>query len=577
MRTLPYADPGVPPTTSPLRYLLWVARGQVAVIVLAAGYGVVWMVAQALMPWAIGHGIDGVASADTASAVRWAAIVAGLGLTQALFGTVRHRAAVANWLYAAFRTVQLVSRHTAKTGPAVSRTMPTGEVVATASSDAHHIGHVFETAPRFAGALASYVVVSVIVLSTSVPLGLIVLIGVPVLVAAVTPLIRPLQVRQRQQRDALGKLTALGADTVVGLRVLRGIGGERVFLGRYTERSEKVRTAGNRLATTHSFLDAVLVLLPGIFLVLLTWVGARLVLSGTIQPGALVALYGFAFFLVIPVRTAGEMAFVLARAIVAGRRVLNVLSVERDVQDPPSTAASATGGPPDTGPKASHVTDTVTGLRVEPGSLTMLVADDASFTASVADRLGRLVSESGVTLNGVPLDQLPLAEVRRRIAVSDPEPTLFTGTLRDGLDPSGQHDDDALAAAMSVASGDDILETLRDGFDSVVEERGRSLSGGQRQRVALARVLLTDPEVLVLVEPTSAVDAHTEAAIATRLRDARVGRTTVVVTASPLMLGQADTVVWFADGEVAAIGTHAELLTNVADYRRTVTREEELV
>jgi ABC-type multidrug transport system fused ATPase/permease subunit len=116
---------------------------------------------------------------------------------------------------------------------------------------------------------------------------------------------------------------------------------------------------------------------------------------------------------------------------------------------------------------------------------------------------------------------------------------------------------------------------LRDGLDSVVEERGRSLSGGQRQRVALARVLLTDPEILVLVEPTSAVDAHTEAAIAQRLRTARAGRTTVVATASPLMLARADTVVWFADGHVAASGSHDELLATHADYRYTVIREEQ--
>jgi ABC-type multidrug transport system fused ATPase/permease subunit len=109
----------------------------------------------------------------------------------------------------------------------------------------------------------------------------------------------------------------------------------------------------------------------------------------------------------------------------------------------------------------------------------------------------------------------------------------------------------------------------------VIDERARSLSGGQRQRVGLARVLLRQPEVLVLVEPTSAVDAHTEAVIAANLREVRAGRTTVVVTASPLMLGKADTVVWVVDGTVAAVGRHGELMSTVPEYRRTVTREEE--
>jgi ABC-type multidrug transport system fused ATPase/permease subunit len=543
------------------------ARKQIGVIILGAILGTIWMVAQAVMPWAIGQGIDGIADGDTGLAMRWVAVIGGLGILQALVGVARHRAAVANWLYAAFRTIQVVTRHTARTGPAVSATMPTGEVAATASSDAPHIGHAFEVSTRFAGAIASYIVVSFIVLSTSTPLGLMVLIGVPVLFAVVAPIIRPLQRRQRQQREALGRLTALGADTVSGLRVLRGIGGESVFLGRYTERSAKVRSAGNRLASTHSFLDGVMVLLPGIFLVLLTWVGARMVLDGSIRPGALVAMYGFAFFLVIPVRTAGEMAFVVARAMVASRRVLNLLEIERDVQDGGSAHDEPPAPGPDSAPTWGRLADSVTGLEITPGTLTMLVADDPSFTASVADRLGRLVPENGVTVDGRPIGALPLAEVRRHIVVSDPEPTLFTGTLRMNLDPDGRHNDTALTRALTVAAGDDILETLRDGFDSAVEERGRSLSGGQRQRVALARALVTDPDVLVLVEPTSAVDAHTEATIAGRLRRARTGRTTVAATASPLMLAQADIVI---TGRV----TDASVVVGPAAWHHSWSRDD---
>lgn len=575
MRALPYADPGVPDTRSRTRFLAWLARAQWRTLVVGAFFGVLWMVSQALMPWAIGHGIDGIIDDDSGSTARWAVFVAGLGLVQALAGVMRHRASVANWLYSAFRVIQLVSRHAARTGPAVPKTMSTGEVVATVSSDSMHIGHAMEVSPRFAGAIVSYAVVSVIVLDTSVPLGLMVLIGVPLLVVAMGPLIRPLQERQRRQREALGDLTALGADTVAGLRVLRGIGGEKVFVGRYAERSETVRAAGVRLAGTQALLDAVLVLLPGVFLVLLTWVGARSVLSGDIDPGALVALYGYAFFLLMPVRTAGEMAFVATRAMVAARRVLAVLAIEREVRDEAAPGTTTAAGELTPSPADEVLVDDATGLRVRPGSLTMLVSDEPAFTAAVADRLGRLVPGNGVRLGDVPLDRLPVAEVRRRIVVSDPEPTLFTGSLRSGLDPYGRHDDTELTAAMHTAAAVDVLETLRDGLDSMVEERGRSLSGGQRQRVALARVLVREPEVLVLVEPTSAVDAHTEAAIAGRLRDARAGRTTVVVTASPLMLAKADTVAWFDDGRLVATGSHDELMSTTPAYRRTVTREED--
>lgn len=576
MRTLPYADPGVPDTRSPARFLRWIAWEQSGTLTLGMILGVAWMLAQALVPWAIGNGINEIIEGDTTSAWQWAAVVAALGLTQAVAGVARHRVAVANWLYAAFRTIQLVARHTARTGPAVPKAMPTGEVVATVSSDAMHIGHVFDTSARFAGAVASYVVVSFLVLNTSVVLGLIVLIGVPVLVLALMPIVRPLQRRQRAQREALGKLTSLGADTVVGLRVLRGIGGEQVFAQRYGQRSETVRTAGVRLATTFSYLDAALVLLPGVFLVALTWVGSRLVIDGTVAPGNLVALYGFAFFLLIPVRTAGEMTFIVTRAIIAARRVLKVLTVERDVVD---SGATTPAPPPLSGDPSARdgvvLTDATSGLAINGGELTMLVSDRPSETAAIADRLGRLVPGNGVALRGVPVHDMPVAEVRGRVVVSDPEPMLFTGTLRGALDPAGRHDDAELLTALRTVAAADVLESLREGLDGVIDERARSLSGGQRQRVGLARVLLRQPEILVLVEPTSAVDAHTEAAIAANLREVRAGRTTVVVTASPLMLGKADTVAWVVDGTLAAVGRHDDLMSTVPEYRRTVTREEE--
>jgi ABC-type multidrug transport system fused ATPase/permease subunit len=109
-----------------------------------------------------------------------------------------------------------------------------------------------------------------------------------------------------------------------------------------------------------------------------------------------------------------------------------------------------------------------------------------------------------------------------------------------------------------------------------VAERGRTFSGGQRQRLVLVRALVVDPEILVLVEPTSAVDAHTESRIASRLREARRGRTTIVTSSSPLMLDACDEVAYLADGRIVACGRHRDLLASDADYRRVVTRETEL-
>ena len=147
-------------------------------------------------------------------------------------------------------------------------------------------------------------------------------------------MIKPLQARQREQREEVGRLTALGADTAAGLRVLRGIGGEQAFFDRYRERSQRVRRAGVDVATPQSTLDAAQVLLPGIFVVVVTWLGARFVLSGRIDAGDLVAFYGYAAFLVIPLRTAAEAVDKITRALVGARRMVDVLAVEPVVSEP---------------------------------------------------------------------------------------------------------------------------------------------------------------------------------------------------------------------------------------------------
>jgi ABC-type multidrug transport system fused ATPase/permease subunit len=569
MRSLPVAEPGIPDRRSPSKLLLWVGRQQVGSLVLGVAFGIAWMVAQALMPYTIGRAIqDGIVEDDGAALVTWAALLLGLGLVQGTAGVMRHRFAVQNWLRASFLLVQVVGHHASRAGQAIRGKHSTGEVVATVSNDALRAGGAFDITARLAGAIVSYVVVAVILLSTSVELGLTVLIGVPILVVSLGLVIRPLQVRQRAQREEVGRLTALGADTAAGLRVLRGIGGEQAFYDRYRDRSQRVRLAGVRVATPESTLDAAQVLLPGIFIVIVTWVGARFVLSGTIDAGDLVAFYGYAAFLVIPLRTAGEAVDKITRALVGARRMVDVLSVQPLVTDSPDAR------PVPDEPRVP-LRDLVSGLTIEPGLLTCLVSAVPTETAAIAGRLGRVTPGDGVVLGDQPLETLPLDAVRRLIVVSEQDPVLFSGELRRQLDPWGHADsDEAILGALAVANADDVLEGLPDGLDTRIDERGRSFSGGQRQRLVLARALLADPEFLVLIEPTSAVDAHTEARIARDLRGARRGKTTVVVSTSPLVLDQADRVVLVSEGRVVAEGVHRELLRERDDYRDTVTRGE---
>ena len=567
MRNLPMAHPGTPNLRSPTRFLLWVASGQLGLLAVGAVFGVLWAAALAVTPALVGRAIDlGVAGRDTGALLRWSGLVFAVGIGGAVAGILRHRMAVVNWLTASYRVQQLLVRHAVHLGGSLPRRIATGEVISVSSHDVERIGGALDITGRLAGALVSFVLVAALMLRASTTLGLLVLVGVPVASAAVSPLLRPLHHRQARRRELLGALTTLGTDTVSGLRVLRGIGGEEEFLRRYTTASQEVRAAGVVAGQTQSVLDAAQVALPGVFVVAVTWLGARFAVSGRISVGELVAFYGYAAFLLLPVRTSTEAADKYTRAHVAAGRIVRVLALEPELLSGSSAA---------TPPPGAVLTDRASGLVVHPGELTAIVAGVPEEATAIADRLGRFADHDGVTLGGVPLRDLPLEAVRRRVLVSERDPRLFTGRLADELDPTGTAPAERVLAAVQAAAAEDVLEALPGGLATEVEERGRSFSGGQRQRLVLTRALVADPEILVLDEPTNAVDAHTEARIADRLRVLRDGRTTVVCTTSPLLLDRADRVALVVGGRIVAEGGHHDLMHSEPRYRAVVTRGEE--
>lgn len=581
---MPLADPGTPPLTSPSAYLWWVARGQLGLVLSAIGWGSAAFVAAAVMPFLLGRVVDtGLAHGLSRELWTGCLLLLGVGAFQALANVVDHRRAVENWIRSAFRSSQLLGHHVTRTGDAVTTELPTGEVVATVANDSLRVGEVFWIGSRLVGAIVSYIVVAVLLLQASPTLGVAVLVGLPAVAGVLALVVKPLEKRQSAQREASGRLTTLGTDTVAGLRILRGIGGEEAFAARYREQSQKVRRAGVEVARTQSILDALQALLPGLLLVGVVWYGARLALAGEITAGQLVTFYGYAAFLTEPLSAATEAVQIFSRARVGVRKILKVLAIEAtgaDTRRAPFDAAVRPVGP------APTLVDVATGVVVPGGRTTALVSADPDETAGIALRLGLLGTPDAaahVLLDGTPLAELGLAEVRRRVLVAESTPQLFTGVLRTELDATGTADEAHLLAALQVADALDILEALPDGLDGEVAEKGRSFSGGQRQRLALARAVAVAPESLVLIEPTSAVDAHSEARIAERLVAARTGLTTAIVTASPLVLDRVDEVVLVEDGTVVGRGTHRELLADPGGtgrrYRAVVSRaaaEEEV-
>ncbi|MEU1181872.1 ABC transporter ATP-binding protein [Streptomyces sp. NPDC005820] len=572
IQDLPYPDPGVPDARSGPRFLWWLGRNQLGGQLKSLAWGLLHFVAVSAQPFCVGFAIEAVVDRSGSRLALAGGLMALFGAATAIGDTFLHRTAVTNWITAAARVQQLLARQAAQLGSALTRRVAAGEVVAVSTGDVEKIGWFVEAVSRFTAAALTVVLVCIGLVVYQPALGIVVAVGLPVLAISVLPLLPRATRRADVQREKAGRATELASDTVAGLRVLRGIGGEELFLDRYRRASQEVRHAAVRSARMWSLITAIQVLLPGLLMIAVVCYGVRLVHEGRISVGELVAVYSSVMVLTYPLRHFEEIAMAYSFSRPSAKRAARVLSLERVTDIGGSRAGDVPSG---------DLYDPATGLLAPAGRLTAVVCGDPDAAGRLAERLGGHPPEDGpsVLLGGIPLDELPLETARTAVLVQDKDPVLLSGSLRELLDVPASGDVDA-RAALAAAQCDDVLEALVQGsldaddpMDARITERGRSLSGGQRQRLALARSLLTDPEALVLDEPTSAVDSHTEARIAEGVRGLRAGRTTVVFTSSPLLLDRADRVVLVHEGEVAAVGEHRELLHTEPRYRAVVTRE----
>jgi len=418
-------------------------------------------------------------------------------------------------------------------------------------------------------------------------------------------LLQPLHHAQEVERKRSSELTGRVTDIVAGLRILRGIGGEDTFGANYATQSQLTREAGVATGSWQAGVQALSVLFAGLLLVVLTWQGVHEMAAGRLTIGQLVSFFGYAVFLLWPIQTFFECIQRWTTGLVSARKAITLLSLRNPWLEPEHPAEIVDG----------DLVDPASGLTVRQGRLTALVSALPDDTAALADRLGRYLPRSeappadvsedelkggaakreraqrmaeraaiaardaevahgewGVTLAGTDLSAFRISDVRHHIAVSETSAMLFAGSLQRNVDPRGTATREEAESALWTACAEDVYDALPDGWQGEVEERGRGLSGGQRQRIALARALLVEPPVMLLVEPTSAVDAHTEARIAARVAERRRGRTTLVTTASPLWLRHADEIALVVDGKVLLTGTHEDLLATSAAYRDVVAR-----
>ncbi len=559
------------------RTVLWRAvRGQRRDVALGAVLGMGHQTGEALVPVLIGVAVDrGVVAGDLSGLLLSLVVLAvgyvGLSFSFRYGARAGERASVT----AAHRLrTELIGRVLAPEGGADEGRLP-GELANTATEDARRVGAVTMALVVGIAAATGLAVGAVVLLRVSVPLGLLVLLGTPLLLWLVHLLSKPLERRSETEQERAARASGVAADLVTGLRVLKGIGAERAAVARYRRVSRDSLTATLRAARAEAWQSGVVTMLTGAFLALVVLVGGRLAARGDIGLGELVTSVALALFLIGPLSEFSWVNAELAQGRASAARIAEVLGAEHAVAP----------GPPSDGAVLRRVEGRLrlrglsygslreVDLDIAPGETVGVLATDPADASALLRCLGRRADPDAgaVELDGKELTALGLAELRAALLVAEHDADLFEGTLLDNVTAAASARTDASVTAAIAASGtDEIVGTLTDGLDTAVTARGHSLSGGQRQRVALARALAADAPVLVLHEPTTAVDAVTETRIAAGIRDVRAGRTTVLVTASPALLAVTDRVVLLDCGRVAASGGHQQLIHDRADYRTAV-------
>ncbi|CAM5667597.1 hypothetical protein STENM223S_11161 [Streptomyces tendae] len=452
---LPYPDPGVPDARSGPRFLWWLFRNQLGGQLKSLAWGLLHFGSVASLPFCVGVAVQAAVDRSGGRLALAGGLMALAGAGVAVGDTFLHRAAVTNWITAAARVQQLLGRKAAVLGSVLTRRVAAGEVVAVSTGDVEKIGWFVEALSRFTAAAVTIVAVTVSLLVYQPALGAVVAVGLPVLALAVLPLLPPATRRADVQREKAGRATELASDTVAGLRVLRGIGGEDLFLDRYRRASQEVRHAAVRSARMWSLIAAVQVLLPGLLLITVVWYGVRLARDGRIDVGELVTVYSSVMLLTFPLRHFEEIAMAYSFSRPSARRAARVLALER-ATDTDGTRAAET--------PAGDLYDPETGLCAPFGLLTAVVCGDPDAAGRLAERLGGHAAQDGtsVLLGGVPLDELPLDSARTAVLVQDKEPVLLSGTLRELLDvpASGAVDP---GAALEAAQCQDVLAALVQG------------------------------------------------------------------------------------------------------------------
>jgi ATP-binding cassette, subfamily B, bacterial len=462
--------------------------------------------------------------------------------------------------------------------------LQSGQLVSRANSDVRVVQMLLGFLPFMSGNVVLFFLSLVFMIKLSPPLTAVALITVPTLLVMALRLRRVVYPSSWDAQQRAAELATVVEEATSGVRVVKGFGQERRELDKLSSSAERLFGARMRNARISAKRQAVMQAVPSLAQVAILALGGWLAMEGDITLGTLLAFQTYLLQLVAPVRQVAGMMVMASTARAAAERIFELLDSTPDVVEKAGARAVEDV-------RGEVVFDDVSfgylrsepvlngfSLRVAPGEVVALVGASGSGKSTVSLLLPRFYDpQSGrITLDGVDVRDLQLASLRRHLGVVFEESFLFSETIRENLSygrPDASEAD--IVRAARWAQADRFIRALPDGYDTVVGERGLTLSGGQRQRIALARALLTDPQVLLLDDATSSIDVRTEEEIHETLRRVMEGRTTILVAHRRSTLNLADRIVVLDGGRVVASGTHDELVERCRLYRRLLGGPED--
>ena len=461
--------------------------------------------------------------------------------------------------------------------------VPTGELMARASSDASQVRLAFAIAPLATANIFLLLILSITLLTLSLPLGAIVILSIPAVLWLASNFSSKAMGVSLKVKESEARMTTEVEEQLGGIRVVKAFGNEEYA-------SSKVESAvSNIYDTSLDYLKLrtrfvpMFELIPMIITLAVLLLGGYLSINEFISLGEFIAFTQYVFLLLWPLRITAWFLSEIPSSVAAGTRILELLDEVPLITDSESTKSLPNNG---NGSISFNQVNFKYGkekifdnlsFNVDGKKTVAIVGATGSGKSTLAYLLPRLYEiESGsIEIDGVNINDLKLNELRSNVSLAFEESFLFSNTARENISLGlGNATQEEVERAALTARAHEFISLLPESYETKVGERGYGLSGGQRQRIALARAILRKPRVLILDDALSAVDASTEEEIRNELKTVMKNMTTLIITNRAPTIELCDEVVFIEDGSVKAQGTHAELIDNVDTYKSLFLENE---